>query len=97
MLLQRTTPDGVEIAIKVVTRSSSARIDGSTGERLKVRVCAAPERAKANDEVRRLLAGRLRISPSRVRIISGETGPRKTVLLMGIPSGRIEELLREPA
>ncbi len=45
----------------------------------KIWVRAAPERYKANDAVRRVLAAHFNVAPSRIRIIAGVTARRKMV------------------
>ena len=91
MALTRETPRGTEIAIKVVARSSRARVAGRVGERLKVCVASQPERGRANAEVVRILAAHFGVPRARVRILSGETAPLKQVLLEGVPRGEAEE------
>jgi uncharacterized protein YggU (UPF0235/DUF167 family) len=54
---------------------------------LKARVRAVPEKGLANKAILKLLATRLRLPISSVRLLSGDTARRKSVLLEG--DGRI--------
>jgi uncharacterized protein (TIGR00251 family) len=69
----------LRLDLKVVPKSSRDRVDGWVGDRLKVRVTAAPERGKANAAVEALLAETLGLPTSAVRVVAGATSPRKTV------------------
>lgn len=73
----------MKLRIKVVPKASRDRVVGWVGDRLKVAVTAAPERGKANQAVVEVLAGALELAVSRVRIVSGETSPLKTVEIDG--------------
>jgi uncharacterized protein len=84
--------DGVVlVALKVVPGASRSRIVGVLGDRLKVAVAAPPERGAANDEVCRVLAARLGLKPSEVRIVAGHTSPLKTA---SVPRANIEDVRR---
>jgi uncharacterized protein (TIGR00251 family) len=74
------------LALRVSPRAATAGIGqwraGADGrEELQVRVTAAPTDGKANAEVIELLAKRLRLAKSSVRIVSGESSRRKRVAL----------------
>lgn len=77
-------PDGeVRLHLKVVPGASRDEVVGPHGDRLKVRVSAPPEGGAANRAVLALLAGRLRLSPSAVRLVSGAGTPLKVVGVRG--------------
>ena len=84
------TPDptskspGTRIALKVVPGSRRAQIVGALGDRLKVKVAAAPEDGKANKAVCELIADALGISVRDVSIIAGHSNPEKTALVAGL-------------
>lgn len=84
---------GCTIRLKVVPGSSRSAIAGWLGERLKVRVAAPPEAGKANEAVRRLLAGALGVPPRQVAIIAGESTPEKTVLISGVSAEQVAQRL----
>lgn len=72
----------VRLRVKVVPKSSRSAIAGFMGDgTLKIKVQAAPERGKANAEVRSVLAEALGIHERQVSITSGETSPQKTVVI----------------
>lgn len=75
----KTTPEGVELRVKVVPGASRTEIDGLYGDRLKIRVAAPPERGQANRAVVSLLADRMGLSESHVTVVGGLTSPRKIV------------------
>jgi uncharacterized protein (TIGR00251 family) len=66
----------MRIHLKVVPKASRDEIAGWLGDRLKVRVRAAPERGQANAAVEALLSEVLGAS---VRVVAGHTTPLKTV------------------
>jgi uncharacterized protein (TIGR00251 family) len=66
----------MRIQIKVVPKSSRDEIAGWLGERLKVRVRAAPERGKANAAVEKLLSD---VLGTPARVVVGHATPMKTV------------------
>jgi len=72
------------IALKVVPGSRRAKIVGALGDRLKVKVAAAPEDGKANKAVCELLSQALGISVRDVSIIAGHSNPEKTALVVGL-------------
>jgi uncharacterized protein YggU (UPF0235/DUF167 family) len=70
------------------------------GERagaLRVAVSAAPEKGKANEAVREVLAEALGCRPSQVVILTGETSRDKMFLVSGVSAeelrNRLDELL----
>jgi hypothetical protein len=73
----------VLVDVKVVPGASRSRVVGPLGDRLKGAVAAAPERGAANAEVERLLAERLGVPRSAVRVVAGHGDPRKTVAVPG--------------
>ena len=77
----------MELDIRVHPRASRNAIEVD-GERVTVRVTAAPESGKANDAVVELLAKRLRVPKSSVRIVRGSKSRNKRVVIEGISSKR---------
>ncbi len=70
----------VEINIKVIPRAEKTEMAGEmAGGTLKVRVKAAPEDGKANEELCRFLARHYGVARHDVEIITGATSPRKRV------------------
>ena len=77
--------DDVLIWIKAVPGASCDEIAGIIGDRLKVRISAAPEAGKANKAICKLLASALGVKVKQVSIESGQSNPEKIVRLVGIP------------
>lgn len=75
---------GVLLKIKVVPGASRTRLLGHWDGRVKVAVAAPPEKGKANRALVAFLAGRLGLRKRDVRVVSGKTGPLKTVRLEGV-------------
>jgi uncharacterized protein (TIGR00251 family) len=76
-------PDGVALALYVQPRASRTRIVGLHDGRLKVALAAPPVDGKANKALTVFLAGLLGVSRSSLRLLSGESGRRKTLLVEG--------------
>ncbi|MGD8452251.1 MAG: DUF167 domain-containing protein [Phycisphaerae bacterium] len=84
---------GVEFHVKVVPGASRTRVMGLWGTALKVAVAAPPEGGKANAAVVALLAKTLEVSRGAVRIVSGQTQPRKRVSVAGLTAEAVRERL----
>lgn len=67
------------LRVRVQPRAGVNEIAGSRAGMVLVRVTAPPEGGKANDAVRKLVARRLRIGVTRVRVVHG-AGAREKVL-----------------
>ncbi|MBV8569622.1 MAG: DUF167 domain-containing protein [Acidobacteriaceae bacterium] len=66
--------------VKVVPRSRAAQLpEVLPGGVLKIKVTAAPERGKANEEVCELLASCLGVAKQSVRVVSGHTSQQKRI------------------
>ena len=81
------------LAVKVVPGAARDEIAGWLGDALKLRVSAAPERGKANAAVEALLARALALPRGAVRVVAGETSPRKTVEIDGASEQEIRQRL----
>jgi uncharacterized protein len=71
-------------AVRVVPRASRDAIEGERAGALQVRVMAPPVDDRANQAVRRLLAERLNVPLSAVRIVTGEKSRNKQVVIAGV-------------
>ena len=70
----------VRLKIKVTPKSGRSELAGFLADgTLKVKLLAAPERGKANEELRTLVAKHLGVRPRQVEILAGETSPVKHV------------------
>jgi uncharacterized protein (TIGR00251 family) len=77
-------PGGVRLDLIVVPRASRSEVVGEHEDRLKVRLKAPPVDGAANKELISFLAKLLTVPKSSLRIVSGETGRRKTLEVSGI-------------
>jgi len=91
--------DELVLALRVQPRASRDELSGIQGDRLKLRITAAPVDGAANEHLRRYLARLFGIPASRVTLLRGATGRDKLVSLAGV--GELPEpvarLLREAA
>ena len=84
---------GVVFTAKIVPGSSGrTRISGLYDGMLKVKVSAAPEKGKANQDLVKFLADTLAVRKNDIAIISGQTNPVKQIRISGIS---IDMLLRK--
>jgi uncharacterized protein (TIGR00251 family) len=91
-------PGGVQLQLHVQPGASRTGIAGLHGDALKVRITAPPADGRANRELLDFLAEVLGVARSRIALVKGESGRRKTVVVQGI---ELEETRRrlglEPA
>lgn len=70
----------ITLKIKVTPKSGKHEIAGTLADgTIKVRLKAAPEQGKANEELIELLSEKYQVPRSHVTIISGHTSPTKFV------------------
>ena len=88
-----TEKDGtVSFAVRVQPRASRDAIAGEYQGGLKIRLTAPPVDDRANESLRKLLAARLKVPLSAVRIASGERSRTKRVEIRGVTATMIREL-----
>jgi uncharacterized protein len=80
--------------VRVQPRASRDEIAGEYQGGLKIRLTAPPVDDRANESLRKLLAARLNVPLSAVRIASGERSRTKRVEVSGISAAMIESLLK---
>lgn len=89
----RVAPSGaVVFSVRVSVRARRDSIEGVSRGALRVRLAAPPVEGKANDALRRLLADRLNVARSAVRITSGEHSRLKRVEIGGVRLERVLQL-----
>lgn len=71
----------MRLRVKVKPCASKNEVRQLGPDNYEVRTTAAPEKGKANQEVIRLLAEFLGVSPSALTIIRGETSREKLILV----------------
>jgi uncharacterized protein (TIGR00251 family) len=84
---------GVVFAARVTPRASRDAIEGEHQGALKVRLTAPPVEDRANESLCRLLAGRLNVPRSAVRIVAGKKSRMKRILISGVSRAQILSLL----
>lgn len=83
----------ITLKVRLQPRASRDGIDGLYGDALKVKVTAPPVEGRANKAAKKLLAGKLGISPSQVEIIAGERSREKLLRISGISRTEMERVL----
>lgn len=86
----------LRLRIKVIPRAATDEVVGWAGETLRIRVCAPPERGKANAAVLEILSSALGLPPTRLRLVAGAGSERKIIKVDGLTETelrtRIEQL-----
>jgi hypothetical protein len=82
---------GVMVEVKVVPGSSRTEIAGFLGDRIKIKVAAAPEKGKANAELVRFLAAKLGIKKRQVQVVSGQSSAIKQVRIEDMVASAVLE------
>jgi uncharacterized protein (TIGR00251 family) len=88
------TPDGVLLAVRVIPRAKKTDVAGTRDDALLVRLAAPPVDGAANDALVGFLAARLHVPRRAVRIVSGERGRRKRVVIAGVTADRVRAALQ---
>ena len=81
------------LPIKVVAGASRSEIADWSAGRLRIRVSAVAERGKANSALIGLLADRLGLRRSALRVVAGKTSARKTLEITGLDEAEMLERL----
>ncbi|HET8697278.1 MAG TPA: DUF167 domain-containing protein [Gammaproteobacteria bacterium] len=81
------------VQVKVVPRASRSELAGWQDGVLRVRVAAPPEHGKANAALEALLAERVGVRKSAVRVVAGHGSPRKRVEIDGVALAEVERRL----
>ncbi len=80
-MFYKETPEGIVLFVRAQPGARKNEIVGKLADSLKVRVTAPPEKGKANEAIIELLAGRLGLKKSALRVVSGETSRDKKILI----------------
>jgi len=79
-LIEHSLKNGrLQIRVQVVPRASKSEVVGEHNGSLRVRIAAPPVEGAANDELIRVIAKRLAVNRSSVKIVSGQHGRTKQV------------------
>lgn len=84
------------VRLKAVPGASRDQIAGLLGDRLKIRVAAAPEGGKANKAICALIAARCAVRTQDVRVIAGTASPLKSVRIEGLDAADARARLLGP-
>jgi uncharacterized protein (TIGR00251 family) len=88
-----TDGDDAVLAVKAVPGASRDAIAGAVGDRLKVRVSAAPEGGRANEAICATVARTLGLKPRRVTVESGHASPEKRLRVQGMDADAVRRRL----
>jgi|SRR3972149_6171952 len=89
----KNTTKGLELAVKVVPKSSRNSLGGWENGKLKVRLNAIPEKGGANKELIDFLSEILNIPKSHIVITHGKTSRHKRLLIQGYTKQALENSL----
>lgn len=85
---------GAAISVRVTTRSPRAELVGVLDDgTIKIKLTSPPIDGKANDELIRYLSGLMQIPKTNIEIISGHSSKNKLIVLFGIDSDRVNQLI----
>jgi hypothetical protein len=85
---------GAAISVRVNTRSPRTELAGIMEDgTIKVKLTSPPIDGKANEELVKFLAGVMHIPKTNVEIISGQASKNKLIVLFGIDSDRVNQLI----
>ena len=93
----RTSGDYLFLDIKAVPGASKSALGEISDGRLKVRIAAAPEDGKANEELRSFLAKTLGLPKKELVLEAGEKSRLKTLRLPISAKEKVENLLSNSA
>jgi uncharacterized protein len=79
--------------VRVQPRASRNAIEGARDGALMVRLTAPPVEGEANEALVRLLAERLKVPKSAVRILAGARGRWKRVAVRGVTAAQVHALV----
>jgi uncharacterized protein (TIGR00251 family) len=82
-----------DLAIRVQPRAKRTEVAGERQGAVVIRVSAPPVEGKANEAVRRLIAERVGVPKSAVRIVRGESSRDKVVRIDGLSSDEARKAL----
>jgi len=82
----------VQFAVRVQPRGSRNAIEGVRNGALRVRLTAPPVEGEANEALVRLLASRLNVPKSAVKILSGARGRTKRIAVRGVTAAQMQAL-----
>jgi uncharacterized protein (TIGR00251 family) len=88
-------PMRCRISVRAMPASARSGVVGPYGDAWKVRLAAAPEKGRANDELVRVLADALGIDRRSIRVVAGAASRDKVVEIDGIAADLVDRILRD--
>jgi len=86
--------NGVIIKVRVIPRSAKSALVGERGDSLVIKLTSPPVEGRANRELVKFLGKRLRIAPTSITLLTGESSREKTLLLSGLDADAVRNRLR---
>jgi uncharacterized protein (TIGR00251 family) len=90
---QRPAVPHAEIRIRLTPRAAREQIAPGPDDTYAVRVTAPPVDGRANEALRKLIARRAGVAPSRVTLVRGEKARDKVVRVEGVDAQALRERL----
>ena len=87
------TPAGAVLNLRIIPRAHKNAIQGELGDALKIRLCAPPVEGAANSALIEFLSDTFSLPRARVQLLAGATSRNKRVLLSGLSSSAVQNLL----
>jgi uncharacterized protein len=84
---------GIVLRVKVSPNAKKTEIGDVVSDRLTVRLSSPPVEGKANKELVKFLAKKLRVAPSNIEILQGKTSREKVLLIHGTDQKVVEQSL----
>jgi uncharacterized protein (TIGR00251 family) len=76
--------DGITISLRVIPGARRSEVVEHTAERLRIRIAAPAVDGKANEELRRLVAGLFGVRRSAVSVVAGTRSREKRLHIAGV-------------
>lgn len=83
----------MKFEVKVIPKSSKNEVAGFLAGVLKVKICAPPEKGKANKELISFLSIYFGVSKSAVKLVSGEKSRNKIIEIEGLDEKKFRGLV----
>jgi uncharacterized protein len=93
----RESEDGVVIKVRVTPNSSRNTIVQGQEDLLTVKLTSPPVEGKANKELLKFLAKKMRVAPSAITIVKGHSSREKTLFVSGVDGETARERLQPDA
>ena len=93
----KETSEGLVLSILATPRASKSKIVGEHDGRLKVALKAPPVDGAANQELVDFLAKCLALPKRDIRLVSGESGRRKSVVIANLSRPKLIQMLESIA